>query len=199
MSQFIETIKILNGELLKLPLHQARFERTRKDVLGLRSHPDLSSEIAVPDSSKQGVYKCRVLYGHDIMEVEFFPYHKPEIRSLKLMVCDSISYAYKSADRTKLKVLYEQRGVCDDILIVKKGWIADSYFTNVILWDGSTWFTPDTALLKGCMRQSLLDSGTIKEKGIRIEELFRYKHLRLINAMNDMSDKLEIPLDAISW
>jgi len=199
MSQFIETIKVFKGEVLKLSLHQARFEQTRKEMLGLRSHPDLSSEISVPDSSKQGVYKCRVLYGHDIMQVEFLPHHKPEIRSLKLVECNSISYAYKSADRAKLKVLYEQRGACDDILIVKNGWITDSYFANVILWDGSTWFTPDTALLKGCMRQSLLDSGAIKEKGIRIKELFQYKHLRLINAMNGMSDRLEIPIEAISW
>lgn len=199
MSQFIETIKVLNGEVLKLSLHQARLERTRKEVLGLRSHPDLSSEISVPDSSKQGIHKCRVLYGRDIMKVEFLPYHKPEIRSLKLVESNNISYAYKSADRSELEALYKQRGTCDDILIVKNGWISDSYFANVVLWDGSRWVTPKEPLLKGCMRFSLLTSGMIIERAIHIDVLSRYKSIRLINAMNDMSDRLELPVKAIRY
>jgi 4-amino-4-deoxychorismate lyase len=199
MSQFIESIKVHNGEVLKLSLHQARFDRTREEVLGLRTHPDLSEFISVPDSSKQGVYKCRVLYGLDITQVKFMPYQKPQIRSLKLVKSDCISYAYKSADRTKLEALYEQRDACDDILIVKNGWITDSYFANVILWDGSKWVTPKEPLLKGCMRFSLLANGMISERAIHVNELSRYKHLRLINALNDLSDRLEISIHEISW
>lgn len=199
MSQYIESIKIVNGKALRLSLHQARFIRTREEVLGLRSHPELSSEISVPDSAKQGIYKCRLLYGRDITQVEFLPYHKPEIHSLKIVKSDSICYEYKSANRAELATLYKQRNACDDILIVKKGWITDSYFANVILWDGSKWETPKEPLLKGCMRFSLLASGTIIERAIRLEELSRYKSIRLINAMNDISDRLELPVKAIHY
>ena len=199
MSPYIESIKIVNGKALRLSHHQARFNRTRKEVLGLTSHPELSSEIVVPDSAKQGIYKCRILYGRDLTQVEFLPYHKPKIHSLKLVKSDSISYEYKSADRADLATLYEQRDSCDDILIVKKGWITDSYFANVVLWDGSKWETPKKPLLKGCMRFSLLASGRINERSIRIEELSRYKCIRLINAMNDISDRLELPVKAIHY
>lgn len=199
MSQYIETIKILNGKVLRLSHHQARFIRTREKVLGLRSHPDLSSEISIPDSAMQGIYKCRILYGRDLTHMEFLPYKKPKIQSLKVVKSDSISYEYKSADRSELETLYKQRDSCDDILIVKKGWITDSYFANVILWDGSQWVTPKEPLLKGCMRFSLLASGTIIERAIRIEEISRYKCIRLINAMNDISDRLELPVKAIYY
>jgi len=198
MSRFIETIKVLNGELQNLPLHQARFKQTREKVLGLRSHPDLSAEISVPDSAKKGTYKCRILYGHEIMQVEVLPHQKPDIRSLKIVKSDSISYAYKWADRSELKALYEKRGNCDDILIVKKGWITDSYFANVILCDGNTWVTPGNPLLKGCMRFSLLAQGRISESAIHVNELSRYECIRLINAMNHIDDRLEIPHDAIN-
>lgn len=197
MSQFIETIKVLNGEVLKLSLHQARFGQTREDALGLWSHPDLSAQISVPDSAKLGIYKCRILYDRDILQVEFQPYNKPEIHSLKVVESDSISYIHKSADRTELTALYEQKNSCDDILIVKNGWIADSYFANIVLWDGSNWFTPNTPLLKGCMRASLLASGRITERAIHINELSQYKSIRLVNAMIDLSDRLELPIDAI--
>ena len=197
MSQYIESIKSRNGEVLQLSLHQSRFNRTREELLGLTRHPDLSAHISVPDSATQGVYKCRLLYGRDITQVEILPYHKPKIHSLKVVRSDSISYGYKYADRSELEKLYEQRGSCDDILIVKNGWITDSYFANVALWDGSRWVTPKNPLLKGCMRFSLLSSGTITERAIRLDELFRYKYIRLINAMNDLSDGIEIPVRAI--
>ena len=35
--------------------------------------------------------------------------------------------------------LFEQRGSCDDILIVKQSCITDSYFANVVLGDGVSW------------------------------------------------------------
>ena len=84
--------------------------------------------------------------------------------------------------------MYNQRGSCDDILILKKGWITDSYYANVVLWDGVQWFTPEEPLLEGTMRASLLEKGIIKTAGIRIEDLSRFRSLRLINALNNWND-----------
>ncbi|MCP4313284.1 MAG: hypothetical protein GY790_18655 [Bacteroidetes bacterium] len=199
MSRFIETIKVLNGEVKNLSIHQARFNRTRADVLGLRSHPKLKEVILVPELANTGLFKCRVLYGHEITKVEFQHYQKPEIRSLKLVHSDHISYKYKSADRSELLALYQQRGRCDDILIVRDGWITDSYTANVVLWDGSSWFTPDTPLLSGTMRALLMNQGSIAERSIRPEDLSQFESLRLINALNGWEDNPEISIKALSW
>ena len=94
--------------------------------------------------------------GKNITRIEFEPYVRPAVRSLKVVLSDSISYGYKSADRSALDHLFQLRGECDDILIVKKGCVTDSYYANVAFWDGKHWFTPDTPLLPGTMRASLL-------------------------------------------
>jgi len=194
MYPFIETIKLLDGELRNLSCHQLRFNRTRSEVLGLRNHPQLSREIPVPDGLQWGVYRCRVLYGKDIERIEYEPYRKPVVNSLKLITSDTISYGYKSSDRTSLTALYEQRGRCDDILIVKQGCLTDSFYANVALWDGISWVTPDTPLLPGTMRASLLAEGTLKEARITRGDLESFQKIRLINAMNDMDRGPEIPV-----
>ena len=199
MFPFIETIKVLDGEVMNLPCHQARFERTRSEMLGLKKHPQLDNEIHVPLTAQRGLFKCRILYDHSEVRVEFHPHIKPEISSLKLVSSDQISYAYKSADRSALSALFNQRGSCDDILIIKKGRITDSYFANVVLWDGFRWLTPVKPLLEGCMRASLLKAGVINTADIQLKDLPLYKSIRLINALNDWSDAPQIPVEAIGW
>ena len=198
MCQFIESIKILDGEAMNLPYHQARFERTRSEILGLKNHPQLENEILVPLTARRGLFKCRILYDHSEVRVDFHPHIKPEISSLKLVSDNQISYTYKSADRSALGALFNLRGSCDDILIIKNGRITDSYFANVVFWDGSRWLTPEKPLLEGCMRASLLKNGVINTADIQLKDLSRYKSLRLINALNDWSDAPHLPLKALS-
>jgi len=199
MYQFIESIKVLDGEAKNLAYHQARFERTRSEMLGFKNHPQLENEILVPLTAKRGLFKCRILYDHSEVRVEFHPHIKPEISTLKMVSDDQISYAYKSADRSALSALYKQRGSSDDILIIKKGRITDSYFANVVLWDGSRWLTPEKPLLEGCMRASLLKTGVIDTADIQLNNLSQYKSIRLINSLNDWSDAPQLPVEAISW
>ena len=198
MYPYIETIKVENGELKNLRFHQARFIRTRIEMLGLNSHPELKKKIFVPDRARKGLFKCRVLYDLKITHVEFHPYQRPEIRSLKLVSDDPITYSYKSADRSALTALYNLRGSCDDILILKNGKITDSSFANVVLWDGFQWFTPEEPLLEGCMRAFLLENGLIKTASIRMEDLPRFKSLKLINALNHLNDVPHIPMEAVT-
>jgi 4-amino-4-deoxychorismate lyase len=199
MFPFIETIKIWNGEVKNLHFHQARFNRTRNEMLGLKSHPALSKEIIIPSYAKNGLFKCRILYDHQVTGVEFQPYDRAVIRSLKLIDGSQVSYPYKSSDRSALIALYDQRDSCDDILILKDGRITDSYFANVVFWDGSDWVTPEPPLLEGTMRAFLLGKGTIKKAGIRIEDLSGFRSLKLINALNDWSDAPHIPVEAVTW
>ena len=199
MSPYIETIKLLDGELKNLQYHQLRFERTRSLTLGLKTHPKLGQVIQIPGGLEAGLLKCRVTYGKEIELIEFEPHERRLVRSLKLVVSDTISYGYKFFDRTALDLLFRLRGTCDDILIVKKGCISDSYYANAAFWDGNGWFTPDTPLLPGTMRASLLNEGVIETRKITPEDLGIFQNIRLINAMNSLYDGPEIPIDAVKY
>jgi len=199
MSRFIETIQLYNGELLRLEFHQKRFERTRSEALGVKSHPQLGELIRVPPGLELGKLKCRVSYQKEIELIEFEPYRAQMVRSLKMVYSDSIDYRFKYADRSELEILFQQRSDCDDILVVKKACVSDSFYANVVFWDGLAWVTPDTPLLPGTMRASLLADGLIKESRITVEDLSRYLKLKLINAMNDLQNAPEISLESIKF
>jgi len=197
MSQYFESIQLLNGELKNLEFHQERFERTRSETMGLKLHPQLSDTILIPDGLEQSLLKCRVVYEKEIIRIEYEPQTVRKVRSLKLVYSDFIEYGFKYTDRSELERLFNQRGDCDDILVVKNGCITDSFYANVIFWDGEAWVTPDTPLLPGTMRASLLRRGIISEKRIRPKDLAGYQKLKLVNAMNNIEHADEIPIDSI--
>lgn len=197
MCRFIETILVNQGAFVNLKFHQERFERSRLEVLGVKTHPLLEDLIGLPRGLEQGMYKCRVTYGKEIELIEFEPHRKYRVNTLKLVYSDSIEYGHKYADRSELKELFEQRDACDDILVVKKTCITDTYIANVLFWDGKEWLTPDTPLLPGTMRASLLFKGLIRECRITVEDLPRFQKLKLINALNDLENGPEVPVDSI--
>ena len=199
MSLYIETIKLLDGDLQNLQYHQNRFERTRSHAFRSRSHPQLKQVIQIPDGLRKGLLKCRVIYGKEVVRIEYEPYEPGLIRSLKLIFSDTISYGFKSADRSALDALYQLRGTSDDILIVKNGCMTDSYYANVIFWNEDGWFTPDTPLLQGTMRAFLLANGSIKIMRIKLDDLGHFQKIRLINAMNSLHDGIEIPMKAVTF
>jgi 4-amino-4-deoxychorismate lyase len=75
------------------------------------------------------------------------------------------------------------RDDCDDILIVKKGNITDSSYSNIVFRRGKNWYTPWSALLKGTMRQNLIDNNKIFQEQIELEDIESFKSFKLINAM----------------
>ncbi len=199
MSPYIETIRIQDGELKNLPYHQARFEWTRRSELGLDLHPDLYQMIRSHKGSTHGLVKCRIRYGTEIEGIEFEPYTRRVLNSLKVVEADHISYGYKYSDRTALDKLYTQRGTCDDILIIKNGCVTDSYLANMVFWNGEGWFTPDVPLLPGTMRALLLDLEKIETARITLQDLGLYQKIKLINAMNNLEEGVEIPMERVSY
>jgi 4-amino-4-deoxychorismate lyase len=110
---------------------------------------------------------------------------------------ESIDYHIKYTDRQILQQLFDQRGDCDDIIIVKNGFVGDSYTANLLFFDGKNWYTPTTPLLKGTKRQFLLDQGVISEKEIREEDIKSYQKVGLINALIDFEEMPEVPFEMI--
>lgn len=197
MCQFVETICIKDGKARNLRYHVERMNRTIDQFF-----PDLTpvteTELLGDIPAIEGLQKARVVYsGQGITERTFAPYTTRHIQSIATVVDDSINYTWKSTDRSMLVKQREKAPWADEVIIVKDGCITDTSYTNLCFYDGHEWFTPDTPLLHGTMRQYLLDEGLIKERRIRIDDLDKYQQVSLINAMMALGT-LTIPIENIS-
>jgi 4-amino-4-deoxychorismate lyase len=183
MSLLFESIRLFNGEFENLPYHQTRMDHARQDFLGLPDTLSLRNFLSKQEKPTSGLFKCRVEYGQQINQVEFVPYHLKEIKTLKLVEGGSIDYRFKLSDRSAIIALFNLRENCDDVLIVKNGLVTDSSYCNMVFRKGNSWITPSTPLLKGTMRQKLLDEGKIVEEEIRVDQILVFDAFTLINAM----------------
>jgi 4-amino-4-deoxychorismate lyase len=102
-----------------------------------------------------------------------------------------MDYRFKYTNRERLNLLFEQRGNCDDILIVKNGFITDSFIANVVFFDGRKWWTPDTPLLPGTQRARLIHEKKISVCPVTPDDLPKYEKAGLINAMQDLDPCLK--------
>lgn len=193
--RFIESIRVENRVLQNLKLHQQRVNETSK-TFSFNKTLDLSS-ITLSKVNDDDIYKFRVLYSGNDYSVEISRYKPREIKSLKLVYDNDIIYDHKFENRDALNDLFEKRGDSSDILIVKNGFITDSSYSNIVLFDGEDYLTPSTFLLNGTMRQRLLDEKRIKEREIKDEDLKNYKRIFLINALNSLEDNLFVEVSSI--
>jgi 4-amino-4-deoxychorismate lyase len=188
MSLLLESIKITEGKIQNLSYHQDRIDRSRRALFGDVSKIDLSEYIEVPDHALRGVTKCRVVYDKLIRKIEFLNYVPKIVNALKLVDGTHIDYGFKYEDRSKLNLLFNLRGNCDDILMVKNGLVSDTSYCNILFYDGAEWLTPEVPLLAGTQRQHLLDLGKIKTEKITPNDLHNYHKFMLINAMLEFDE-----------
>ena len=171
MSRLIETIRIAEGKMENLEYHFQRMKDLHKnDILKIR----------IPS---QGIHKLRVVYDVTGFAFTIRPYTIKPVRSLKLVTGNDIVYDQKFEDRNAIERLLIMKETCDDILIIKNNLVTDVSFANIAFREGSQWYTPESFLLNGTMRQKLLATGVIKERKITVDNIGRYSHFKLINAM----------------
>ncbi len=192
MSQLFEVIKVQNRQLQNIDYHNDRLNHSVLAIFGIENHIDLEKFIKIPVDLDDQIYKCRVIYSNKIEKIQFELYTQKIINSLKLVECNDIDYRYKYFDRSKINELFEKRENCDDILIVKNGFVSDTSYANIIFWDGSRWVTPSSPLLPGTKRQKLIDHNIIIEKEIRVRDLPSFEKARIINAMIDLENRDDI-------
>ena len=187
-----ETIKVQNRRLQNIEYHNERFNRTRYELFGIRKQVKLEDIIKMPLDLDDRVYKCRVIYSKELEKVEFEPYTPKIIKSLKLLECFDFDYNYKFLNRSKINELFKQRGDCDDVLILKSGYVTDTSYANIVFWDGKNWVTPSTPLLPGTKRKKLINEKKIFEKEIKVKDLQYFEKARIINAMINLEDSCDI-------
>jgi 4-amino-4-deoxychorismate lyase len=191
---FIETMRVVDGQIANLSGHIGRMQRTVREVFNCEPELQQLRNLAIPAEAK----KCRIVYGKAIESIEFSDYKPRQISTLKLVeATPEVDYHLKYADRSALNKLAELRGDCDEILIVKDGQITDTSFSNVVFTDGQRFVTPSSYLLPGTMRAALLQSGIITEAPIRPGDLQQFTHVTLINAMLPLHAFTLIPISNI--
>ena len=170
MTTFSEAIRLEQGRLHNLDYHQARVDRTAGHFFG--TCPSLSGlPNSIPEEVRQGLFKCRVVYGRDIGKVEYIPYVRRRIEKVGVIRDDAIDYSYKYTDRSRLNILLRDSG-CDEIVIVRRG-------------------------LAGTKRQELLERGLIAARRIEAQELGDYLNVRFINAMTDLKEAPKVATAAL--
>lgn len=183
MSLFFETVKYQKGEFFLMDYHAERLNRTRFEKLGLTNsiNPTHFSEKLPEDD---GLYRCRIDYAEEILKVTFTPY-KPALHTKVLMAdCDNYDYSYKYSERSFLNNAVSA-SKADDVIFIKNGFLTDASYSNLALFDGKNWLTPNTYLLNGVKRQFLINSGFLKVKEMTKTDLSTYNKIAFINAMRD--------------
>lgn len=196
MSLLIESLCILNGEIRNLDFHQNRLNKSRYKALGKEDDWDLNQIIKIPHSAQEGKFKCRILYGEKLESIEFLPYSIRPIQSIRLVENNSIEYKFKWEDRSAFELMKDSVSE-DEIMILKKGQITDTSYSNLVFFDGDNWITPSTYLLNGTMRQALLREGKIIEDEINPKDFNRFLSFKLINAMMNLEESPELDISII--
>lgn len=197
MYRFLESIAVVDGKVQRLPWHQRRVDHTLAAHYK-RAIINLDQTLTHRAREQQGTVKCRVIYASEILEIQFAPYIPKIIKTLKLVENNDINYAFKFEDREAINNAFNQRGDCNDILVVKNGLITDSSIANIVFRRGERWVTPHEPLLRGTMRDYLLASRIISEDEIRVRDLPSFDGFKLINAMLGFSS-MEYPISNIHF
>ena len=187
MSLLVESIKIYNGRMYNIALHEARANQARAALWGITQKLDLRKHIIIPDTCKTGLVKCRVSYDTSIREITYAPYSVRDIKTLKIIETEEdLHYGYKWADRPQLDRLYGLRDGYDEIIIVQHGLVTDAYYYNLVFEKDGRYFTPMKPLLAGVQRARLLKSGKITPIEIAASQIDEYNRIHLINALTPL-------------
>jgi 4-amino-4-deoxychorismate lyase len=197
MCLLLETIKLNNGIFENLPYHNLRLNAARTELFSAKDTIQIEKEVLVPDEFRRGLYRCRIIYGQTIHQVEFLAINPRIFSHLKIVHHDRIDYHLKFADRSLFNELLAQRKHAGEIIIIKNGLVTDCTIGNLVFYDGAEWITPDTPLLKGTQRQALLDRHLVTEKRINETELLCFKKVGIINTFFDLSNMPEIKIENI--
>jgi 4-amino-4-deoxychorismate lyase len=188
MSLLVETIKIHNGCFVNADVHQRRMNHARKVLYGAHEPFNLIGFLDDLQIPNEGLFKCRLIYDHKILDIHINPYEVRKIEVLKLVCHDNIAYPFKMLDRLLLDELFQQKGIADEILVVKHGMITDAYYYNVVFQKDNLYFTPANPLLKGVQREVLLKNREISTKEIKDKDIYKYDFIHLINAMTSLHE-----------
>lgn len=196
MSLLFESIRIENGIIHHLELHQQRIERS---LIKLKSAKpiDLKQFTSTLNIPKKGIHKLRISYDLErIEEYQIKPYILRSVKTLELIECNEIEYDLKFEDRSQINEL-SKSSKADEIIIVKNGMITDASISNILFSSNGQWFTPDTPILEGTARAHLIETGAIRSIPVELKNLKNYDSFCFVNALNPFETTQKHPIELL--
>ena len=182
---FFETIRIQDGRVQLLQLHQRRVNHVFKSFYP--GYRPLILHEHIPDTSAfdHPVLRWRVAYNGDQYSQHISMYAERRIAQWKPVEAQ-ITYPFKFSDRSSFDGLKEGMAEEAEPLITTLGRVREATFANVILRFGEQWLTPMYPIFHGVMRTHLLSQGKIETADLFVEDFHACDEVRLINAMLPM-------------
>ncbi len=116
------------------------------------------------------------------LKLVHYPYPKNE-RSV-LAGLKTLSYGENGA-----ALRYAREREVDDVIFTNtSGFVTESALANLLLWDGSSWWTPSlgSGCLAGLTRELLMEFFEVKEGDFKIDDLREMQALALTSALRDV-------------
>jgi 4-amino-4-deoxychorismate lyase len=197
MSQFFESIRVNDGIAENLSFHQARVNKTLKAFDASQHSIDLTKIVQQLVLPTIGLFKLRMSYDlNGNHQTKLTPYQFKQINQFALVDIKGHRYDYKYEKRDWINDALSQSGT-DEIMMHDDGCIKDCSYTNIVFYDGSHWYTPESPLLEGTQRANLIQVGVIIPKALHINDLPNFKKFKCINAMIHWEDAVEYKIDLI--
>ncbi|MDD3463762.1 MAG: aminotransferase class IV [Sulfurospirillaceae bacterium] len=172
-----ETIKVIDGVPCNIEYHQKRFEKTTRDFDCYCVDKKLRDFI---DAPKNGVFRVKIEYSDDILNVTCRPYEKRVFQKFAIVESD-IKYGYKACDRKDIDALFCEG--FDDVIIMQNTILKDTSIANIALHVKGVWYTPKQPLLKGTTRQRLLENGFLVEADLDEASIKKADNFAIMNAL----------------
>ncbi|MFN8281109.1 MAG: aminotransferase class IV [Saprospiraceae bacterium] len=181
MYPFIETIRLIDGRFRNVEFHNERVRNTFMKFYPQHEPHDLKVIISQLGGKSNG--RVKVLYNSERLYFSISPIFNLKTTHYHLLESPRLRYDFKFYDRLSL-VHVQRNDRYIEPVFCRNGMITDTSRANLIFREGSKWYTPDTFLLNGSMRQSLLSLGYIQSTPIHKSELYRFNGFKPINALN---------------
>lgn len=185
MSRVFETIKVFNRKPQNLFYHWERIKWTFKEYYKATPFFNLKQfveNLNYPD----GVLRLKIIYDDAKLDYQITQYKRKRIDYFYLVEVNDLNYKFKYEDRSILEKFC--RSDYGEPIFIKDKFITDTTFSNLAFFDGYKWWTPNTYLLKGTKRSSLIDNKLILVEEISVSDLKYFKKISIINSMNDLNE-----------
>ncbi len=195
--ELLESLRLEDGQLARLPLHLARLRRAAKHFDVPLNEPALHAHLAdLAAHNPHGVFKVRLRVnaaGQVLTEAASLPAPTGPIRvrlaSQPMPAPDEFIW-HKTTRRHAYQPFAAAPGCFDTLLFNRQGELTEFTIGNVAIELDGQWVTPPLScgLLPGVMRESLLQSGSLTERVVTLNDLAHASGLALINSVRGWMD-----------
>lgn len=197
MYQFplFETISIRYGEVQNIKFHQERFNFACQTYFQVSPFLTLSEIIQPSEETKQGLYRCRLVYNRSEFQLHFYPYQAKTINQFKLVYTNNLDYRFKYTDRRFFQGIKLTEN--EEAIIINNGKVSDCTIGNLLFSQEGRWYSPKDYLLKGTQLSRLLEEEQVELIDITPKDLPYFEQVMYINALNPFEHQRALPIQAV--